>query len=461
MHSPSRWSILLTVVAGTFIGALNTSIVNVSIPALMRAFNAELHHVEWVVTSFMIAFSVTMPMTNWLKERLSYRLLFVLSLAVFSFGSLLCGLSNSLELLIVSRVIQAIGGGALGPLSMAIVTDTFPANERGRAFGIWGLGVVIGPAIGPTLGGYLTEVLSWRWIFFVNLPFGLIAMALGWRNLHRKKLEVTHYQKFDLNGFVWITACIVSLLYSLAKMAEQGVSPLSLWLLAGSVFFGYFFVRAEKATDSPLWDLTLFKNRVFVSCILITLVRSISLFGGVFLLPLILQGHMHLSETQSGLVMLPGALILAVMMPVTGSWADKGYTYILTITGLVILAASFIVFVGVEPTTPQWVVVFIQLLRGIGLGFLVTPLSAATMGSVKHSQIAMASSISTLAQQLGGSLGIALLVLLKALFVQFATSQRKSPLDAELFSLHACFLAAGVIVLLSLFPARRVPAPIK
>lgn len=453
---PSKWLILLTVVSGTFIGAMNTSIVNVSIPNLMRAFNAPLHQVEWVITAFMIAFSVTMPLTNWLKERLSYRFLFVGSLAVFAFGSFLCGVSDSLPMLLGARIIQAMGGGALGPLSMAIVTDTFPPAERGRAFGIWGLGVVIGPAIGPTLGGYLTEALSWRWIFFVNIPFTLIAISLGWIFLHKKKLEITHKMKFDLPGFVWITGAIVALLFSLTELADGGLSPLTVGLGVLSVVFTFLFVRSEKRAPAPLWDLALFRNPVFVSCILITLVRSVALFGGVFLLPLFLQGQMHMSETQSGLVMLPGALILAFMMPLTGGLADKGYSFHLTSAGLVILAASFFAFLPVGAETPASVMVAVQIIRGIGLGLLVTPLSTVTMSSVKHTQVAMASSISNLAQQLGGSLGIALLVLIKAMFVRIAMEMPTNP-NAELFSLHASFVVAGALLLLALWPAYFIP----
>lgn len=456
MKSPSKWWVLLTVVSGTFVGALNTGIVNVSVPSLMRAFHAKLHEVEWVITAFMIAFSVTMPLTNWLKERLSYRMLFILSLVVFIVGSILCGVSTSLPMLIFSRIVQAIGGGAMGPLSMAIVADTFPANERGRAFGIWGFGVVIGPAIGPTLGGYLSETLSWRWIFYINVPLGLVAIALGWKFLHRAKLEVTHRIPFDTGGFVWITSAIVALLYSMALMADSGLTLWSATLLLVSALCTFFFLQVEKRMDYPLWDLALFRNQLFVSCVLVTLVRSIALFGGIFLLPFILQDHMHLSESRSGLVMLPGSLVIALMMPLSGILADRGYTRLLTTTGLLFVALSFFSFVGVNPYTPEWFAVSILVLRGIGLGLLVTPLASATMNAVKPPQVAMASSISNLAQQLGGSLGIALLVLLKSFFFKIASLGGQTSDQAELYSLHSCFLIGGLIVLVSLIPARKI-----
>lgn len=455
VKSPSKWLVLLTVVSGTFISALNTSIVNVSIPTLMKAFEAELHQVEWVITAFMIAFCVTMPLTNWLKERLSYRLLFVFSLAVFSFGSFLCGTSDSLEMLIFSRIIQALGGGALAPLSMAIVADTFPPSERGRAFGIWGLGVVIGPAIGPTLGGYLSETFSWHWIFLINIPLSVLAMALGWRYLHRKKLEITHSLPFDFLGFFSITVAIVTLLYGLSALAEKKIYTGAM-MLAIALISSFIFVRIEKRARAPLWDLSLFGNKVFVGCILITFVRSVSLFGGIFLLPLFLQEQMLLSETESGLLMLPGSLILAFMMPVTGTLADKGYTYSLTVTGLIILAVSFTIFYVISPNTAPWIVMIILLIRGIGIGLLVTPVSTATMTSVKSTEAAMASSISNVAQQLGGSFGIAILVLLKAFFFGAAVHHGQFQMQADLTSLHLCFLIAGIIVLLSLLPARNL-----
>jgi EmrB/QacA subfamily drug resistance transporter len=440
-------------VSGTFIGALNTSIVNVSIPNLMKVFHAELHQVEWIVTAFMIAYSVTMPLTNWLKERLSYRLLFVVSLAIFSFGSLLCGISVQLEMLIAARVIQALGGGMLGPLSMAIIADTFHTGERGRAIGIWGLGVVLGPAFGPVLGGYLSETFSWRWIFYINIPLGLIAAFLGWRYLHRKSLEVTHRIPFDLFGFIWITTFTISQLYALSKMAEHGLSVFSFGFLLLALASMYLFILNEKKIKYPLWDLSLFKNRVFLTCILITTVRSIALFGGIILLPLVLQGQMHLSESQSGLVMMPGSLVLALMMPLTGSLSDKGFSYWLTVSGLLVLSASFFCFAFVDGNTSQWGATLILLVRGIGIGLLVTPITALTMSSVKHSQAAMASSISNVAQQLGGSLGIALLVLIKSFFFGLVMRGAQNSPEPELFSLQSSFIVAGALVLLPLFLA--------
>lgn len=422
----------------------------------MKVFHAELHQVEWVITAFMIAFSVTMPLTNWLKERLSYRLLFVLSLAVFSAGSFICGAAGQLEVLIFGRIIQALGGGTLAPLSMAIITDTFPAKERGRAFGIWGLGVVIGPAIGPVLGGFLSETFSWRWIFYINIPLGLIAATLGWRYLHRKALEKVHRIEFDFFGFLWITTFTISLLYSLSKMAEVGITTLVISLLIVAIGSLYLFIDNERRVKHPLWDMSLFRNRLFVSCIVITTMRSIALFGGVFLLPLVLQGHMHLSESRSGLVMMPGSLVLAFLMPITGNLADKGYSFLLTVSGLIILSASFIGFAFVDDHTMELMVTLILLVRGIGIGLLVTPVSAMTMSAVKHTQAAMASSISNVAQQLGGSIGVASLVLIKSFFEGIELSGGQSYLKAELHSLHWSFAMAGLLVLTPLVLTRNM-----
>lgn len=452
-NAASKGMILFTVVTGTFIGAMNTSIVNVSVPTLMRAFSAGLSEVEWVITAYMIAFSVTMPAVNWLKERFSYRLLYIMSIAVFSFGALLCGAAQSLDMLIVARIIQAIGGGALGPISMGIVADTFPAAERGRAFGLWGLGVVLGPAIGPTLGGYLSDYLSWRWIFYINVPLGLIAMVMGARFLHLKKLEVTHKLPFDFQGFVYITVALVSLLYSFSMMERAGLNLVVTSLLGVAILCSYLFVHRERVARAPLWNLSLFRNGIFVSCLLVTFGRSIALFGGVFLLPFVLQNQMGMSESNSGLVMFPGSIVLAAIMPLAGRWADRGHILLLTIAGLILLSLSLVLFALVLPSSPHYWVVAILLIRGIGLGLLVTPLATATINSVRQPEVAMASSISNLAQQVGGSFGIAFLVLLKSIFLHWLVARGESQANADLQSLHWCFLVSGIVVALCLVPA--------
>lgn len=455
----SKWMVLSAVVLGTFIGAMNTSIVNVTIPQLMRVFNAPIHAVEWIITAYMIALATSMPIVGWLKERWSYRVLFVGGLGVFTFGSVLCGAAQSIETLIMARVIQAFGAGITAPGAMAIVSHVFPPEERGRAFGIWGLGVVIGPAIGPTMGGFLSEEYSWRWIFWINLPLGLLAMAWAWTVLGGNAEEKKQRVPFDLRGFLYITASIVGFLYALTLAKESNHTNEVFGLVALSIGSLLLFLREEKRTKAPLWDLSIFHNKQFVACILVTVARSAALFGGVFLVPFLLQQQLGYSEMESGIIMLPGSLILAVMMPASGWLSDRRGVRLLSILGLLIVAVSMFLFAGVGVTSSFTWLSIILLIRGIGLGFLVTPISTATMNSVPAHQIATASSISNIAQQVGGTFGIASLVLFKEFVATQASRQGIGASGVELFSLHVSFIAAGIVMLLAVIPAWRLATP--
>ncbi len=454
---PSKWLVLSAVVLGSFVGAMNTSIVNVTIPQLMQVFKAPIHQVEWIITAYMIALATAMPIVGWLKERWSYRGLFVGGLGVFTLGSVLCGAAQTIEFLIVARIIQAFGAGVSAPGAMAIVTSVFPPKERGRAFGLWGLGVVIGPAIGPTLGGFLSEAYSWRWIFWINLPLGLLAMWWAWSVLEPEDKKNAARVPFDLRGFLYITAAIVGSLYALtlAKEAQHTVEACALLILSMTSL--WLFVREEKRAKAPLWDLSIFRNKEFMACILVTAARSAALFGGVFLVPFLLQQQLGYSEMESGLMMLPGSLILAVMMPASGWLSDRRGVRLMSLLGLLVVAASMFLFADVGTKSSFAWLTAILLIRGVGLGFLVTPISAATMNAVPPHQVATASSISNIAQQAGGTFGIASLVLLKEFAAGMAKQRGMSgAAGSEMFSLHAAFVAAGVVMLLALIPAWRI-----
>jgi DHA2 family multidrug resistance protein len=455
-----RWQVLFVVMIGTFMAALDSSIVNISIPAMMHSFHSPVDEVEWVITSYMIAFAVFMPLTAWVKEHIGQKRLYIFSLLLFTVGSLLCGISNSLGFLIFSRVLQAVGGGALTPSAMAMVSKVFKPEERGKALGLWGLGVVIGPAIGPTLGGILTAAFGWRSIFLVNIPIGIIGVYYSIKII-RELDEKLSPAKFDWTGFITFTSFLILLLFGVSRFE----SPESDWrwimaLIAISLVFLYLFIRWELRQKNPLLDLKLFKIIPYTSAVVITASRSGALYGGIFLLPILLQSILNYSETISGLFLLPGSLIVALMMPFAGKWADGNGPRGISMLGLFVVSMSMVLFAFIDLESSKEFILSATMVRGVGLGFLVTPIATAAVNSVPYNRITMSSSILNLSQQVGGAIGVAALATFyQARFHHHATLDMNvaGSLLPQLKAVQESFAMAGVVMFLTLLPALWLP----
>jgi DHA2 family multidrug resistance protein len=405
-----RWRVLGVVMLGTFMSALDSSIVNVSLPNMMASFGASVDDIEWVVTGYMLGFSTFMPLTAWLRDRVGYRVLYIASLAVFIGGSALCGIAPNLPTLVLARVIQAFGGGAITPTGLAMIAEVFPPKERGRALGLWGVGVVVGPAFGPTLGGYLTETLGWRSIFNINLPIGIVGLLAASRILRVDKPHAQTSRGFDLPGFVLLTAFLVAALLGLSNGNREGWSSTYVvtCALVSSVSF-VLFLAVESIVSERILDLGLFRSPQFTVAMVVTAARSVALYGGIFLLPLFLQDLMGRSEIDTGLLLLPGALVMGLVMLVSGRIAERFGTRAPTMVGLALIAWFMWTYRRLDVTTSTWDVLYPTLIRGVGLGLLVTPVMTAAINAVPTAKAGMASSMLSLIQQISGSLGIAVL----------------------------------------------------
>lgn len=437
---------------------LDSSIVNISLPVMSRQFDCSLDDIEWVITVYMLSFSLLMPMTNWLKSKLGFFNLYIAAIGLFTLGSLLCTMSNSLETLLMARVIQALGGGAIGPISMAIVSYVFPARVRGSVLGWWGLGNLMGPALGPTLGGFLTEHFGWPSIFFINLPIGIIAIALSFRYLGFLRQQVMVKMPFDLSGFVAFTIFLITLQYGIAKAERIGwTGPQILISLIVAVIALITFILIERKKEFPLIDLQLFRNYAFVSCILVTISRSAALFGGLFLLPFLLQGLLGYSESASGLLILPNALLMAALMPFAGKWSDKHGSRKISMAGLALLALSMWMFSLLDKGSPAALILTAMSIRGVGMGLLVAPLSAATISAVRPAEVTMASAVSSLLQQVGGALGIAVLAIISQSAIRTHMAAGMDESLAQHLALQTGFRVSMGILLVTLIPAWFLP----
>ena len=390
--------------------ALDSSIVNVSIPAIMADFGCSIDDVEWVITGYMLAFATLMPLTVWLRDRIGHKLLYSASLIVFTAGSLLCGLAWNIPSLVTARVLQAMGGGALTPTGMAMISEVFEPHERGRAMSYWGIGVIIGPAFGPTLGGYLTRTFGWPSIFLVNLPIGMLGLWAATEFLHNDRPTHGNHRPFDYWGFSFLTIFLVAFLFGLARGEHDGwLSPIIIWcwILSLTGFVG--FILVESLTEHRVIDIQLFKYPVFSASMILTATRSMALFGGIFLLPLFLQQLKGLDEIQTGLILLPGSLVVGFFMPMVGRMSEKIGARYLAIVGLAILALFMFMYRHINIEMNNWDIIFPTIVRGLGISFLIAPLIATTLNAVPKNKAGMASSMMSICQQIGGSLGIAFL----------------------------------------------------
>jgi EmrB/QacA subfamily drug resistance transporter len=406
-----RWKVLGIVMIGTLMSALDSSIVNVSIPAIMADFGAGLDDIEWVITGYMLAFAALMPLTSWLRDRVGHKVLYTWSLVVFTVGSVLCGIAWNLPALVLARVIQAAGGGALTPTGMAMITEVFDPKERGKALGFWAMGAIMGPAFGPTIGGYLTKYFGWPSIFMINLPIGILGIWFALKILKSDKpAEEAPRRPFDTWGFAFLATFLVAFLLGLSKGESEGwTSHLVLACAAISFVSFWLFLAAENSAENPIIDFELLKIPVFSATLVLTASRSVVLYGGTFLLPVFLQSYRGLDEVESGLLLLPGSLFMGLLMPITGRLGDKVGPRYLGIAGFLLMGLFFFQYRHLDVDTSNWDIVMPTMVRGLGIALLIAPLTATAMNAVPTRKAGMASSMMNLIQQVGGSVGIAVL----------------------------------------------------
>jgi DHA2 family multidrug resistance protein len=409
-HGPAyRWGVLGIIMMGTFMAILDSSIINVALPHMMSTYGVDRDKIEWVATGFMLTSAAVMPLMGWLTTRMSYKALYLGCLAIFTAASGLCAMAWSYESLIAARVLQALGGGAIQPIGMAIVAELFEPHERGRALGVWGTGIMVAPTLGPTLGGYLTDSFGWRTIFSVNLPIGALTLLAGMmimRPLHTRSAR----RPFDWFGYAFLTMALVAGLTALSNGQEEGWSSNYVHICEVLTFIGaVMFIAVELAIKQPLLDLRLFLIRNYVLCILLAIFRALGLFGSIFLFPIFLQTLMGYTTIQAGLWMIPGALAVGLTMPLAGRLADRYSPKYLAAFGSVLVGISLIQFGYLDPLSGTFMLVCPQVIRGVGLALLMAPLLSTALNAVPHNELPMASVFLNVSQNVGGSMGIALL----------------------------------------------------
>lgn len=400
------WGAVLILVIGAFMSILDSSIVNVALPRMMAVFGASTDEIQWVLTGYLLASGVVIPLTAYFCERFGCRRMYIIALVVFTLGSAFCGLAWNTDSMIIARVIQAIGGGMLIPISMAMIFFIVPQEKTGIALGVWGIAAVMGPAIGPTLGGYLVDNFGWPWIFTVNIPVGIIAILLSLFFLTETPLKKD--LKPDLLGAILIVVACFSLLLALSEGQDKGWTSqyiVTLLLVAGFAYL--LFAWWESSIPNPLIPMQLFRNPVMLASFLSLAVITILLFAVVFVIPIYAQNLLGYSPMETGILMLPMALATGVLMPVSGKIFDKYGAFHLGLLGILILSGFTYHLRLLSLETGYHELQALLALRAVGFGLAMMPLSNAGMLTVPEHLVNSASAAMNLVRQVAGSLGVA------------------------------------------------------
>lgn len=405
--SPQKWWVCLTLFLGTLSVALSVTSIDIAIPSIMSSFGASLTTIQWVLTGFMIARTVLIPSVGWLGDRLGDRNVFMLSTAIFSLGSFLCSIAWSAQALIFFRIVQAIGAGPLIGVAMAIMYEIFPRRERGLGMGLFMTGWSLGPFFGPLLGGYLTEHVHWRAIFYINIPVGLLSIVSAYFVLPRRSATAPKIP-LDWAGFVTLTAGVSALLLALSQGHELGWSSRYITgLFAGAVILLALFVAAERRAANPFIEIGYFRGLNFSLSNLIIFLRTFGFRGTNFLVSLFLQRGLNYSPFQAGIFLLPGAVIMGIVSPAAGALSDRlNFRVPLTI-GFAILVPTLYGLSTMTLWTSMAFIFFLLSLKSVGQSCLNAPLNTVALGALPEGKARMGSGIIGMSRGLGEAFGIA------------------------------------------------------
>jgi EmrB/QacA subfamily drug resistance transporter len=403
-----KWYVLSAVGMGVFLATIDGSIVNISLPTLVSSFQTDFALVQWVVLAYLLTVTTLMLGVGRLADIYGKKPIYTAGFIVFTLGSVLCGASPTIYTLIGFRVLQAVGAAMVMALGMAIVTEAFPPTERGRALGISGTIVSVGIAVGPTLGGLIVQNLSWHWIFFVNLPIGVLGTFMVMR--HVPAFKPPGGQRFDYWGALTLCVSLFSLLVALTLGQYNGFGDRSVLSLAGMfILFLVLFILIELRLDQPMLDLRLFRSSLFSVSLVTGFIIFICLAGTLLLMPFYAENVLGYDPQQTGLLMATVPVALGVVAPVSGSLSDRFGSRPITVAGLAVLAAGFLAVssLDAETTTLGYVLRFLPV--GLGMGMFQSPNNSAIMGAAPRERLGIASGMLAVTRTLGQTTGIAVL----------------------------------------------------
>jgi EmrB/QacA subfamily drug resistance transporter len=395
------------VVLGAIMSILDITVVNVAINKLSVQFDTSLETIQWVVTGYTLALATVIPLSRWAADRFGTKRLYLTAIALFLAGSALAGTAWSEQSLIFFRVLQGLGGGMIMPAGMTILTQAAGPQRVGRVMSVLGVPMLLGPIFGPILGGWLVDDISWRWIFFINVPVGIVAFVLGLRILDKDEPKPT--EKLDVPGLLMLSPGLAALIYGLAQVPKHGGlghAEVLIPALGGIVLIGAFIVRALR-TRYPLIDLKLFANRTFSVSAIAMVLFVVAFFGAMLMFPLYYQTVRLETALSAGLLLAPQGIGAMLTMPLAGVIADRYGPARIAQTGIVVIVGAMVVFTQLGADTSYWLLGGALFVMGLGMGMTMMPMMSAALRTITRTDVANASTSLNIVQQIGASIGTA------------------------------------------------------
>ncbi|MBO0436267.1 DHA2 family efflux MFS transporter permease subunit [Vagococcus fluvialis] len=444
-------TVLIILLFGTFLSFLNQTLMNVALPSVMKDFDITAAQGQWLSNGYMLISGVMIPATAFLIDRFKTRHLYLTSMIVFTLGTFIASISINYPMLIAGRMIQALGAGPISPLMTVVIMNMFPVQSRGKAMGFIGLAMNFAPAIGPTLSGWIVQSYDWRSIFYVILPLGIINILVAVFAL--KNFGEQTYPKFNFLGIVLSTIGLGALLLGFSNAGDK---PWLTFNVAGFVLIGLvvtgLFIYQQTHTKLPMLNFSVFKHRIFTLSSITNFVVIMGLYGGMILLPLYIQNVRGVSPMTSGMVLLPGAIIMAIMSPITGALYDRIGARYLSFTGLIILSIGTFMFTLIDMNTTVTYLAIMQGVRSFGLGLALMPIQTDALNDLPLELMSHGSAMYNTIRQIAGSLGTALLVTIMSISTSNFAAENVG-ISIEEATLHGIQIAYIVVTAISVVAA--------
>jgi MFS transporter, DHA2 family, multidrug resistance protein len=404
-----RAIVAVSTMMATFLVMLDVTIANVALDHMRASLSAGVDEITWVLTSFLVANAISLPITGWLSDLLGRKRLFILATVVFTLTSAAAGAAPSLAVMVIARFLQGLAGGPLVPLSQATMIETFPGRQRGMAMAIWGIGIMFAPIIGPTLGGWITDNWSWRWVFYINVPVGVAVVALGWLFLPDSAMERPVARRVDVPGLVFLVVGVSALQFVLDRGQREDwfASSLIVWLSVVTVIALVALVVRELRAEAPVVDLRVLRHGTFAAATAAMFVSSIAFYGIMVLSPLFTQILMGYTALLAGLVLAPGSVATLITMPMAGAMMNRLDPRWIIATGCAMNAYAMYLMATLSLEASYWQIMLPRLIQGLGIGFTFVPLSTVALSAVPMRELANASGLFNFMRTVGGSIGIA------------------------------------------------------
>lgn len=452
---------LTAIIVGLFMVILDGTAMNVMLPKLGKEFHDGLSTVQWTVTGYMLAQAAVIPLAGWISDRFGAKRIFLLSVSMFTIGSLLCAISGSIEQLILFRIIQGLGGGMVMPIAMAFTYRLSPPGKVGAVMGMMGIPILLAPALGPVISGWMVDYASWHWIFLINLPIGIIGVLIGLRTL--PKIDKLTVASLDILGMILAPISFAALVYGISKGSTDWSSTETVSGIAIGVVGLILFVIVELKKNNPLLELRVFKSFQFSQAVFIQWIAQFAMFGTMFLVPLFLQNAKQYSAFDTGLIMLPQALSAGVMMPFGGKLFDRFGARYLVVSGMMIISGAALLISNISVNDPVSHMILPLIMIGLGMGTFMMPLNTHIIQAAPQNLVGRVTSLTNALQQVISSLAVASLTTILASQMKDLMKQGKT-MDmawtsafSHTFHIQAAIAVFGILIAFFLKRPKQPP----